>query len=182
MALLQEGIYWCARDLAHSPVGNHHFVLIVAQSSQNQLGEQAKSEEANGHATHFLTLGGFKVNSLLELKINEESDVKSVREFLDPEEHTSVLIPDLDLEPHRVVPPGMQTELAFREKIAVLATNFKNHKPSIDYKLKDENCSAWVNTLFKIAGVSDPDRDRLGEFFGIDWGEEDLISEAFFHG
>lgn len=181
MGSLNEGIYWCARDLASFPIGNHHFILIVVPSSQTLLGQPTQSEEVEGNITHFLAVGGFKVGDLLKMKVNEESDVKSVREFIDPEEHTSLLVPDLDLEPHRVPPPNGETEAEFRDRIVMLAANFDNQNPEVEYTLRDENCSAWANTLFKVAGITESDRDELGEFFGIDWGEEDLISESFFN-
>lgn len=44
----------------------------------------------------------------------------------------------------------------------------------------DENCAAWVNHLLKLAGVSDDDREKYGEFDGFDWGEEDLLPSGSF--
>jgi hypothetical protein len=110
--------------------------------------------------------------------INQQSDVKAVREYLDPEEHTSPLTPDYDLEAHLVTPPSGSVG-NFIATVIQLATNFKA-KGDIQYNLIDENCSAWINTLFKVAGISETEREELGEFFGIDFGEEDLIPEEFF--
>ena len=73
----------------------------------------------------------------------------------------------------------MPQPTSFRELVIQLTTNFAS-KANIRYSLLDANCAAWVNTLFKVAGVSETDREKAGEFFGIDWGEEDLIPESFF--
>ena len=43
-----------------------------------------------------------------------------------------------------------------------------------------ENCAAWVNTLLMFAGISETDREKYGEFFGIDWGEENLLPRDSF--
>ena len=38
-----------------------------------------------------------------------------------------------------------------------------------------ENCAAWVNSILERVGIPKSEREHLGEFFGIDWGEEDLL-------
>ena len=183
MSRLDEGVYWCARDLDGSPIGNHHFILIIALDTTGGFDEESVlTEDASDGTTYFYTVGGFKgadgIPDLLKMIVNDESDVKAVREYLDPEEHTSLLTPDYDLEAHLVTPPSGSVENLI-EKVIQLATNFKS-KGDIQYNLIDENCSAWINTLFKVAGISEAERLELGEFFGIDFGEEDLIPEEFF--
>jgi len=37
----------------------------------------------------------------------------------------------------------------------------------------DGNCAAWVNHLLKLARIYDDDREKCGDFGGIDCGEED---------
>lgn len=186
MSRLDKGVYWCARDLDGIPIGNHHFILIVAPNTTGGFdGESVLTEDAPEGTTYFYTVGGFKKlgiiidpTEVIKMVVNEKSDVKAVREYLDPEEHTNALTPDYDLEAHLVTPPSSSVE-TFIKQVVQLATNFKA-KGEIEYNLIDENCSAWINTLFKVAGISEAERLELGEFFGIDFGEEDLIPEEFF--
>ena len=37
------------------------------------------------------------------------------------------------------------------------------------------------NTVLKKIGISEDKREELGEFWGIDWGEEDLIPDDHFN-
>ncbi|AFY67273.1 hypothetical protein [Geitlerinema sp. PCC 7407] len=183
MSNLDEGVYWCARDLDGSPIGNHHFILLVCPDATVLFsGKPPVQEDTPEGMVYFYTVGAFKgspgIPDLLKAIVNQDTDVKAVREYVDPGEHTSPLKPDLDLEPHKVNPPSGSLS-SFRKLVIQLTTNFES-KGNIRYSLIDENCAAWINTLFKIAGVSEADREKAGEFFGIDWGEEDLIPEEFF--
>lgn len=183
MSKLNEGVYWCARDLDRSPIGNHHFILLVCPDASELFSSKSpEQEDTSNGIVHFYTVGAFKKDGtlpdLLKVEVNQNTDVKAVREYVDPDEHTSPLKPDYDLEPHLVNPPS-DSSTDFVGNIVQLATNFES-KGDIQYSLIDENCAAWINTLFKIAGVSDVDREEAGEFFGIDWGEEDLIPEDLF--
>lgn len=183
MSKLNEGVYWRARDLDGSPIGNHHFILLVCPDTGELFSNKAPEQEDTPNGTvYFYTVGAFKgspgIPDLLRVIVNQDTDVKAVREYVDSDEHTSPLKPDYDLEPHLVnSPAGSSSD--FMEIVVQLAINFES-KGDIQYSLIDENCAAWINTLFKIAGVSDADRKDAGEFSGIDWGEEDLIPEDFF--
>ncbi|MBD2247336.1 hypothetical protein [Nostoc sp. FACHB-888] len=183
MSQLNAGVYWCARDLEGSPIGNHHFILLVNPDATDRFSDESLlQEDTPDGTTYFYTIGAFKgadgVPDLLKMIVNQPTDVQSVREYLDPDEHTSLLTPDYDLEPHQITPPTGSVE-NFIATVIQLATNYKT-KGDIQYSLIDENCAAWVNTLFKVAGVSDASREEAGEFSGVDWGEEDFIPEEFF--
>jgi hypothetical protein len=183
MSKLKEGVYWCARDLDGPPIGNHHFILLVCPDTTVLFsGKPPKQENTPDGTVYFYTVGAFKKDGilpdLLKVEVNQDTDVKAVREYVDPDEHTSPLKPDYDLEPHLVNPPSGSSS-DFMKAVVQLSINFES-KGHIQYSLIDENCAAWINTLFKIAGVSDADREKAGEFFGIDWGEEDFIPEDFF--
>ena len=189
MSRLDKGVYWCARDLDGIPIGNHHFILIVAPNTTGGFdGESVLTEDASEGTTYFYTIGAFKKENedlkFIKVSINQNADVQAVREYLDPDEHTNPIEPDFDLEPHFVAPPSGSIE-NFISSVVQLAVNYKSKEdnieyPPIPYSLIDENCSAWINTLFKVAGIGKSEREELGEFFGIDFGEEDLISEEFF--
>lgn len=184
MDRLDEGVYWCARDLKSSPIGNHHFILLVLPETSRLFSNVPSTQEDTPDGViYFYTIGAFKTDdilpNLLKVSINQEADVKAVREYVDPEEHTSLFTPDFDLESHQVRSPSGSSNKNFVEKIIQLTNNFQG-KGNIQYSLIDENCAAWVNTLFKVAGVDKDSREIAGEFFGVDWGEEDLIPESFF--
>lgn len=168
MSNLDEGVYWCARDLDGPPIGNHHFILLVCPDATGLFSSKLPKQEDTPDGTiHFYTVGAFKKDGtlpdLLKVEVNQDTDVKAVREYVDPDEHTSPLKPDLDLEAHKVNPPSGSLD-SFRRTVIQLTTNFES-KGDIQYSLIDENCAAWINTLFKIAGVSDVDREEAGEFF-----------------
>lgn len=183
MSKLDEGVYWCARDLESIPIGNHHCILLVCPDTTVLFtGKLPKQEDTPDGIIYFYTVGAFKKDTilpdLLKVEVNQDTDVKAVREFVDPDEYTSPFTPDLDLEAHKVNPPSGSFS-DFEKTVVQLVANFEA-KGDIQYALIDENCAAWINTLFKVAGVSNAERKELGEFFGIDWGEEDLIPEEFF--
>ena len=182
-------VYWSARDLASSPIGNHHFLLIVFENrAAAELMKKThelhfKSEAVGSKTTYYMTLGGFADGKKLVFEANEESDVKAVREWIDPEEHTAWYLPDLDLESHEINPliiDSSDTKGAHLiNKIVRAAKSYKNKSP-VKYNLLDENCACWVNTLLKALGYPQSYRHEKGEFFGVDWGEEDEIDSSLF--
>jgi hypothetical protein len=175
MLPIGEGVYWCARDLKLG-IGNHHFILLVTSKANfDRLG--LTPHEVGG--TYFCTLAAFK-EGFLKYDSNNLDDIQSVKEKIAPDQYVKWNKPDFSLEYHKVSPP-QGTHAAFIQKVATLATNYEaNQGNAPAYSLWDENCACWVNTLLKCAGISDEDREEYGEFFGIDWGEEDLISESLY--
>ena len=61
--------------------------------------------------------------------------------------------------------------------MAPIIDEYQNNCP---FSLVDENCAAWMNSMLERVGIPKSERDRLGEFFGVDWGEEDLIPSQYF--
>lgn len=180
MSIIQEGVYWCARDLKGlAVIGNHHFILIVTNEN-NFLDLKFSPASESNH--YFCTLAAFKSNdSELAFHHNDETDVYSVLEYINPEKYTSPFTPDLDLENHKVASSN-GLDLDFIKLVTQLADNYVNNtiNGAPKYTTLDSNCAAWVNTLFTVAGISQQDRERYGEFFGIDIGEEDLIDQNLF--
>ena len=105
MASIIEGVYWCAHDLAGiAIVPNHHldFLILSDPDTFEHLPFPAKNESG----VHFCTLAAFKSTAgQLTFGFNEQNDVQSVLETINPDKCTSPFIPDLDLETHRVPPP-----------------------------------------------------------------------------
>jgi len=168
-------IYWSARDLAGSPVGNHQFILIYVDPIFG-LPPFSVLEEKD---KRFVTLGAFSIGGNLEFQANEPSDVKSVRESIDTKKRG--WFSDFDLEKNKV-PSPLASDQKFAETLVKQALAFKVNIQSkkIKYTLVNKNCSAWVNMMFKIAGVTEHNRNSYGEFNGVDWGEEDLLDENLF--
>lgn len=172
-------VYWAARDLDGPPVGNHHFVLITFDESVAFPPIPTQMEKGQ----RFITLAAVKSadgKGNLVFAANQRADVTSVREFINPDEHVSWYKADFDMEQHEVTPVG--NALTFAQRLVQLAQVFdRNSKTSpIPYSLRDENCAAFVNTLLKLAGVPATQRLDLGEFSGVDWGEEDTVPDRLF--
>jgi len=168
-------VYWCARDLGSSPLGNHHFLLFVPDNS----GDFSGQTHDLGNGVQGFTIGGFEntSNGKLETRPNDDNDIQSVREVNDPDTYTNWYTPDLDLEMHEVSLPDGMSDTEFINQIQGIINSYDDNA---DYDLDDCNCATWVNTILQRAGISDEVRETLGEFWGIDWGEEDLIPSQHF--
>lgn len=172
--MIMAKVYWSARNLGAwwNPFGNHHFVLIMTAAHFGGLTPTQYKGES------FLTLGGFSVNGLLKFEANNSSDVQSVKDKIDG---LSWSEPNLDLQKHRVAPPNGSDPAFARELVRRSLIFEQNSKATpIPYELFGDNCSAWVNTLFKVCGVPIGERRRAGQFRGIDAGERIEIPEELF--
>ena len=168
-------VFWCARDLDGVPVGNHQFILIQVDPIYGLPPFSIKEEKG----VRFATLAAYNVGGNLEFRDNHPTDEQAVREFINPKKRG--LLSDYDLEKHRV-PSPLSSDQQFAETLVkqALAFKVKTQSKKIQYNLSDENCSTWINTMLKVAGVSLANRQKHGEFSGIDWGEEDLLDESYF--
>jgi hypothetical protein len=178
-----NGVYWCARDLDTSvtPAGNHHFILLICNSDTKLLLDSTINEE-NGAYFYTVSAGGANgLSGKITMHVNDTADVKSVREGIDPDEHTSWYKPDYDIESHKI------EELSESDipRIVKYLENYSANQKSgnvPDYHISGPNCATWVNTLFKVLGIPDQKREEYGEFSGLDWGEEDLFDTKYFTG
>lgn len=78
---------------------------------------------------------------------------------------------------HEIPTPQGMTDTQFIKALQKAIYEYQNNCP---YSLVDENCAAWVNSMLERVGIPQSERERLGEFFGVDWGEEDLIPSQYF--
>ena len=166
-------VYWCARDLALSPLGNHHFLTFIPDNPQDFNGKTVDM----GNGTQGWTVGGQNRKNLLVSVPNEDNDLQSIRELRDPQHYPPGLLYDWDAEMHEIPTPKGMTDTQFINAIQKAINEYQNKCP---YVLVDENCAALINTVLMRVGIPKSDRERLGEFFGIDWGEEDLIPPQYF--
>lgn len=181
-------VYWAARDLANSPVGNHHFLGIIFknQSAADFIRDTMQvdylTEEKDGQTYYFMSVGGFAdgLGDRIYCEFNEMNDIHSMREFLDPKEHTKWYLPDLDYEGHRV--PLLPRWNSRRQIQAVIraAQNFQAHSPVINFNLYNRNCATFANSLLASLGYSREARKELGKFQGVDWGEENTLDLSYF--
>lgn len=192
------GVYWSARDMDSSPIGNHHFITIIYASAAQRdsicatygIGYKAYTNQ-KGLLVSYTTIGGFTDNGSMSgnivLTFNETADYTSVKEQINPNKYIYWYKPDYDFEGHRVpttclspAPVSIEAEM---KAVIQKAKNFNAHWAAgtrVAYCLYDENCACMVGSLFNSLGMSSADRETLGEMSGVDWGEEDLISVAYF--
>lgn len=192
------GVYWSARDMDPSPIGNHHFITFIYESREQaervsrifgpkwDIGYHTDTND-RGLTIYYSTMGvGKDQNGKIRINFNPSSDLQSIHEVL-KENNTSWSSADYDYEGHRmplnISNPAYNTNEELM--IAVLENIFKFQQLykqgiTIDYSLIDENCECTVNSIFKHCGYSRSDREELGEFSGTDWGEEDEIPDSFF--
>ena len=182
MPALKEAVYWCARDLQGLPIGNHHSILLICPDDLNRFEIPPIKEDIPNGRILFYTIGAFNGDDghpdLLTAKVNNESDVKSVLEYLCPEKYTSPMKPDLDFEPH-MINPSTDSVSSFRDLVVKL-TKIYQSKGQVIYSVRDANCASWINTLFYVAGVSDAERKAAGDFLGVDVGAGSLIPDKYF--
>lgn len=189
------GIYWSSRDVDPLPVGNHHFITFVYESKEQADRMAAKGfienfseENDQGLTVYFTTMGVDKDKKTkgIVIKSSPKSDRKSIKEIA-KEENTSAFSYDRDFQGHRVpcnlASPAFSSNEELMEAILERVNNFNAHFNAgdrISYSLIDENCACIVNSIFKVLGYPDGIRHELGEFWGVDWGEEDLVPDRYF--
>lgn len=172
-------VYWCARNLdtTFGFSGNHHFLVIRLDEGESFPPFTSESESG----TDFITLAAFNEDGNLQFGDNNKADVTAVREFLNPGKFKANWT-DFDLEYKYIPPPKGMSDEKFAHLVAMLASRYNENqkRTSIRYALDAENCAAWINTMLWVAGIPDDQREELGEFSGVDWGEEFMIEPEMF--
>jgi hypothetical protein len=182
----ERGVYWACRDLDGAPLGGHHFVLIYLAPNM-AIPRPARQREGD---QEFITLcGNQSPKGDLFFDPNNAADVQSVRESLNPKKQGMF---SYSLEEHKVKPPngggvwGFAMDLIKRAYLyderagRTLVQPHFDLNPGFIKSGNGGNCACWTNALFKAAGVSRAERGHLGEFRGIDWGEEDESLANYF--
>jgi hypothetical protein len=173
--------FWNSRNLASSwniGAGNHHYILIVVEAVR--LPTTIKTQTHNG--AEFMTLGAFSVGGNMVFEANNASDSASAKDIFDKTPIKDFFNPfDWGTQQHLVKPPGGNA-FQFASNVTQFALNYqaKTKVNPLPYGLFDDNCASWVNTLFKVAGISAAERVRLGQFWGIDAAEKLEIPEDLF--
>jgi len=189
------GVYWSSRDMEGFFIGNHHFITFVYENEEQakriteKWGIEYFSEVNDKNLTvYYSTMGAGKgeETDCIKINFNPGADKKSIHEIA-KEDNTSYFSKDYDYQGHRtpynLASPAFSSYEELMDAILERVSNFNAHFDAGDrvkYSLVDENCACIVNSIFKSLGYSSNDRQELGEFWGVDWGEEDLISERYF--
>lgn len=173
-------VNWIGRKLGSrfNPFGNHHYILILIDKICLPTG--IPTQRHNG--AEFLTLGGFSINDNMVFVANDVSDNLSAKDLLDNTPIWDFFNPfDWGTQKHYVKPPG-GNDTAFANQVIRLAEIYGKNTAvePLPYRLFSDNCAAWVNTLFKVAGVPQHEREELGQFWGIDAAERVEIPEHLF--
>ena len=193
-----SGIYWCARDLGESPVGNHHFITIIYENEN-----QAKMFAARygivyqvtvnkaGLKIPFTTVGGFSDNGTpilahIQAYYNVVDDVRSVNEVINPPVYNTGLW-DFDFEGHFISSSLTSYNItenlmdALFQKINNFVKKYNNPLiERVDFGILSQNCACFANTLFKALGVSDSNRKANSNFYGVDMAENELFDTGYF--
>lgn len=189
------GVYWSSRDLESFFIGNHHFITFIFEAEDQarriteawNIGYFSETND-QGLEIFYCTMGAGKGagTKSIEIHFSPESDRTSIHEIA-KEENTSFFSKDYDFQGHRVpaelASPVLATDEALMEAILERVSNFNAHFEAGDrvaYSLIDENCACIVNSIFNVIGYPSSVRQELGEFWGVDWGEEDLIPARYF--
>ncbi len=185
--LLGLKVYLGARDLVSSPLGNHA-VLYLEPDNPEDFSDEVLNELWTGDKEiTFQDFGddkkGFTLAAFDSVKIepNNAADLQAIREMYDPEGYKKWYKADYDLQIHEV----KHSDMGDTEFIKLLLTKANNYrineeKNDVGYDLLDRNCSTWTNSMLAVSGFSKEDREKLTEFSGIDWGEEDLLDLELF--
>lgn len=191
------GVYWSSRDMGPGPLGNHHFFTFVYTDEEQARRVTGRwkgwnvryHQEVNdsGLVIFFTTVGVDQdSNKNIVYKFNPESDLWSINEIA-KEGNTDPGSVDWDLQAHRISHQASTTHFASYEALmdAILEKifNFKEQREignTVPYTLRDENCAAGVNSVLASLGYPEPYRTAVGEFSGIDWGEEDIIPASLY--
>jgi hypothetical protein len=192
-----SGVYWCSRDMAPGPIGNHHFFIFVYQDEAEarrvtqrwqrwNIGYHRETND-DGQNIFFTTMGvGEDDNGNIVFNFNPESDLWAVNEIV-KEANTDALSPDWDLQGSYISHLDSMTNFPSYEALmnAILERifNFKEQSEIgnvVGYDITDENCAAGLNSILACLGFPADYRETMGEFWGVDWGEEDIIPATYF--
>jgi hypothetical protein len=189
------GVYWSSRDIDSIAIGNHHFFTFVYEDEKQAariadlgIAETFSEENDKGVRINFATLGVDKDRKSkgIIIKSSPKSDRKSIKE-ISKEENTNLFSYDYDFQGHRVPREASSIPFASDEELMAAISektiNFNNHfniGDIVEYSLVDENCACVVNSIMRVLGFPKKVRRELGEFWGVDWGEEDVIEDRYF--
>ncbi len=182
-----EKVYWCARDVDNpAGTGDHHYIVVVPDNPDDFPGQL---NDLFGGKQGF-TLAGFEKNGCLVYEKNNQADIAATREFNAPDRYSKCpnkYKSGWSQDCHEVDPPNGMSDTQFINKLLEDANNYAQNTKGkcVEFDVWwGPNCASWTNSLFASAGVSEADRNRLGEF-GFLWGflggqilERKLLSPA----
>lgn len=193
-----EGVYWTARDLDGSPLGNHHFILIIwknkssaelACSRYADIGATYKScKNEKGLTIYYTTVGIGKDSDFMKVTFTSGADKQAVNEIINPDKYVKWYKPDYDCEAHEVNfwsgstirhPDAYYFAETLLYRVMFFVINF-NKGYKAPYSLWNQNCQSWVNTLLLRLGITESTRAAIRDFAGIESGNSNAINLSLF--
>ena len=164
-------------------MGNHHFIWVVLQPHERL--NLAKPISLGFDNLKFSTFSAFNIYDRLEVRINDPVDTNRVTNFFAKTQrslHISLVDARRRLLEYNAIAPPTGTGLSFALKVEQLAYNYKRNTFNfkVPYNIRSLNCSSWVNTLLKVAGVPQYKRNKLNDFSGVDVGADIVFDEKWF--
>ena len=178
-------VYWGARDIDWTdwnvppplnPV-NHHFMVIRFNGAAPPSWDNVITLDTGHNA---VIVGGFnnQETGKLETRYQNAADVQATNDWFFDGNFTGPWDPELHVVD---IPIGHDFD-RFSTTLYELTQAYDN---AIDFALGfigeyAQNCATFVNTMMAKAGVSEADRVDAGEFWGVDWGEENILYSGHF--
>jgi len=200
-------VYWSCRDMSDSPIVNHHFITIIfhnedaARSICNivypdiYILGNPESETCDGNTLYFITIGWFAHGAgqgqPMRCVINQQDDVMSVREHLNPEQYVDIYAPDFSYEkkamPIMLLDEALNDEGKIVRAVMRTAACYSRYQqqhddlPEFDsISFNPVTCASFVNTLFAKIGYSKRQREKASDMTGFDVGECTTLSMSYF--
>lgn len=186
--LLGLKVFWASRDLENIlgkfGIGNHHFIVMQFGSETDApKGSSPKKIECDcgqKDPVWIVCLDLTTVNKngkkCVLIKENDPADVAAFKAGYCGEKDSK------GFQRKEVNAPTGKTPEGFEQEIfdAFQRSKKKLNSEERKYDVLDANCATWVNNLFDHVGISSKDREVLGDFDGIDVGENDSASSDSF--
>jgi len=160
-------VYWATRDFL--VVANHHF-MVISFSGSTPAWEQIQTLDNGSKA---LIVGGFEVAGNLETDYYNETDLQATNDWFTGGDSYGALHPEF----HAVSPPSGLDFDGFSTLLYELTTIYDS---LVGYELFGPNCASYVNTLMAKARVPEDEREVLGDFAGIDAGQDVILPSGHF--
>ncbi len=159
-------VYWAASDV--SEAANHHFIAVEFSGSAPAWDEIQTLDNGSDAllVAGYSTLGGWLVG-----EYDNADDLQAANDWF------AGAASEFDPEFHAVPIPSGLTFDTFSTLLYELTSIYDNLAP---YHASSANSATFVNTVMAKAGVSDAQRSLLGDFDGVDVGQDGLLPPGHF--
>jgi hypothetical protein len=172
-------VCWLARDYEYMSEAKHHFILIMLP---NGFTPWNIYRTICFQGIRFITLGTCEIGGEVVLDVNNQEDVEIVEKLISKRVFENLNNPENGRKYRYLVKPPRGNNMEFADVIIRLVQNYeKSTKVNpIKQESVDQNYTAWINTLLKVAGVSKKERVSLGRRWGISSSKQSEIPREHF--